>query len=115
VLWIVDIFMEYDIDVEIVLEEYIDDPSPLQGFSMLGSQVLASWREINASILKIIGLGVRFGVSPLGTSGHANGVPSRDINPQTIKEITSSRHRYLPRKLKTPRPKERGLPNSNII
>ena len=63
-LWIVDIFMEYDIDVEIVLEEYIDDPSPLQGFSMLGSQVLASWREINASILKIIGLGVRFGVSP---------------------------------------------------
>jgi hypothetical protein len=38
----------------------------------------------------IIGLGVRFGVSPLGTSGHSNGVPSRGINPQTLKEIASS-------------------------
>jgi hypothetical protein len=38
----------------------------------------------------IIGLGIRFGVSPLGTLGHANGVPSRGINPQTIKEIASS-------------------------
>ena len=68
---------------------------------MLGSRVLALWWGINGSIPKIIGLGVCFGVSPLGTSGHANGVPIRDINPQTLKEITSSRHRYLFRKLKT--------------
>jgi len=27
---------------------------------------------------------------PLGTSGHSNGVPSRGINPQTLKEIASS-------------------------
>jgi hypothetical protein len=38
----------------------------------------------------IIGLEIRFGVSPLGTSGHANGVPIRGINPQTLKEIASS-------------------------
>jgi hypothetical protein len=49
--------------------------------------VLALWWGINASIPKIIGLGVRFGVSPLGTSGHSNGVPIRDINPQTIKAL----------------------------
>jgi hypothetical protein len=35
----------------------------------------------------IIGLGVLFGISPLGTSGHANGVPIRGINPQTLKII----------------------------
>jgi hypothetical protein len=35
----------------------------------------------------IIGLGVLFGISPLGTSGHANGVPIRGINPQTIKAL----------------------------
>jgi hypothetical protein len=54
---------------------------------MMGSRVLALWWGINASISKIIGLGVRFGVSPLGISGHANGVPSREINPQTIKAL----------------------------
>jgi hypothetical protein len=57
---------------------------------MLGSGVLALWWGINASIPKIIGLGVWFGVSPLGTSGHSDGVPSRGINPQTLKEIASS-------------------------
>jgi len=31
--------------------------------------------------------GTRFGVSLLGISGHANGVPSRDINPQTLKAL----------------------------
>ena len=40
---------------------------------MLGSRVLALWRGINASIPKIIGLGIYFG-----------------INPQTLKEIASS-------------------------
>jgi len=54
---------------------------------MLGSQVLAPWRGINASIPKIIALGVRFGVSPLGTSGHSDGVPIRGISPQTLKTI----------------------------
>jgi len=54
---------------------------------MLGSRVLALWWGFIGSIPKIIGLGVRFGVSPLGTSGHANGVPIRGINPQTLKTI----------------------------
>ena len=54
---------------------------------MMGSRVLALWWGINASIPKIIGLGVRFGVSPLGTSGHANGVPIQGTNPQTLKTI----------------------------
>ena len=54
---------------------------------MLGSRVLALWWGINGFISTIIGLGVRFGVSPLGTSGHANGVPSRGINPRTLKTI----------------------------
>jgi hypothetical protein len=49
--------------------------------------VLASWREINASIPMIIGLGVCFGVSPLGTSGHSDGVPIRGISLQTLKTI----------------------------
>ena len=68
---------------------------------MLGSGVLALWWGINASIPKIIGLGVWFGVSPLGTSGHANGVPIRDINPQTLKEITSSPKTFTLQGLKT--------------
>ena len=54
---------------------------------MLGSRVLAPWRGINGSTSMIIGLGVLFGISPLGTSGHANGVPIRGINPQTLKTI----------------------------
>jgi len=54
---------------------------------MLGSRVLAPWRGINGSTSMIIGLGVLFGISPLGTSGHANGVPIRGINPQTLKII----------------------------
>jgi hypothetical protein len=82
---------------------------------MLRSQVLASWREINASIPMIIGLGVRFGVSPLGTSGHANGVPIRGINPQTLKEIASSPKTPTLQGLKIlPRLKRRGLLNHNI-
>ncbi len=93
---------------------WMTPPRPKKGgVSMLGSRVLALWWGFNASIPKIVGLGVLFGVSPLGTSGHANGVPIRGINPQTIKEITSSRHRCIPRKLKNtniPRPKGRGLP-----
>jgi hypothetical protein len=54
---------------------------------LLGSRVLALWWGIIVFTSMIIGLGVRFGVSPLGTSGHANGVPSRGINPQTLKTI----------------------------
>jgi hypothetical protein len=67
----------------------IYDPSPplRGGVSMLGSRVLALWRGINGSTSMIIGLGVLFGISPLGTSGHANGVPIRGINPQTIKAL----------------------------
>jgi hypothetical protein len=57
---------------------------------MLGSRVLALWWGINVFTSMIIGLGVRFGVSPLGTLGHSNGVPCRGINPQTLKEIASS-------------------------
>jgi hypothetical protein len=35
----------------------------------------------------IIGLGVLFGISPLGTSGYTNGVPGREINPQALKAL----------------------------
>jgi hypothetical protein len=54
---------------------------------MLGSRVLALWRGINGSTSMIIGLGVLFGISPLGTSGYTNRVPIRGINPQTIKAL----------------------------
>jgi hypothetical protein len=54
---------------------------------MLGSRALALWWGINGSTSMIIGLGIRFGVSPLGISGHANGVPIRDINPQTLRAL----------------------------
>jgi hypothetical protein len=65
----------------------INDPSPLQGFSMLGSQMLPSGGRFIGSTSMIIGLGVRFGVSPLWISGHANGVPSRGISSQTLKAL----------------------------
>jgi len=52
-----------------------------------GVSVLALWWGINASIPKIIGLGVRFGFSPLGTSGHTERVPIRGINPQALKAL----------------------------
>jgi len=71
---------------------------------MLGSGVLALWWGINVSIPKIIGLGVCFGVTPLGISGHANGVPIRGINPQTLKTIhLITKNTYIPG-LKNPTP-----------
>jgi hypothetical protein len=80
---------------------------------MLGSRVLTLWWGIIVFTSMIIGLGIRFGVSPLGTSGHSNGVPSRGINPQTLKEIASSSKTPTLQGLKThtyPAPKDEACP-----